>query len=299
MIRQIHDNIYLVLGANGGQFPFSNSILATGQGSALFDTGCGRDACHTVLRRFELDMVVNSHTHPDHFSGNLRFPGCPLLVPEMFAAMLPDLPRMSRRLAGGGEAAAQWVFMVREILEHEPVEPGAVYTEGDVIDLGPLKLEAIHTPGHLEDHFCFFERDQGILLSFDLDLSPFGPWYGHAESDLPVLRNSLRRLSGLRPRMVISSHLADPIEGEEVIQARFESYEAVIDRRHEHLLSLLPGEGATPEELAEGSPIYGLRAGRGFALYHYFEARMIEKHLQVAADQGLATRHPDGRYFLD
>ena len=296
MIRQISDHIHLVLGANGGQFPFSNSVLVTGKRSALFDTGCGREACHKVLRRCELDMVVNSHTHPDHFSGNHRFQGRPLLVPEMFAGMLPDLPRMSRRLAGGGEAAAQWMFMVQEILEHQPVEPGAVYREGDVIDLGPIKFEAIHTPGHLEDHFCFFERDQGILLSFDLDLSPFGPWYGHAESDLSSLRYSLKKLRDLQPRMVISSHLPDAVTGEEAIRQALEAYEAVIDARQYQILGLLPEEGRTPEELAGASPIYGLRAGRGFALYHYFEARMIEKHLQVAVDQGVATRLPDGRY---
>ncbi len=297
MIREIRGNIHLVAGANAGQFPFSHSVLVTGRRNVLFDTGCGRDACHAVLRRYELSMVVNSHTHPDHFSGNHRFPGTPLVVPEQFAAMLPDLPRMSRRLAGGGEAAEQWMFMVRELLEHQPREPGHVYGEGEVIDTGALQFEAIHTPGHLEDHFCFFERDEGTLLSFDMDLSPFGPWYGHAESDLPALRESLRKLRELHPRTVISSHLAEPLEGEESIQAAFEEYEAVIDRREQQLMELLPEEGSTPEELAISSPIYRLRPAQGFTLYHYFESRMIEKHLEIAETKGLLSRDAVGRYY--
>ncbi len=297
MIRELRGNIHLVLGANAGQFPFSHSVLVTGKRNVLFDTGCGREACHEVLRRYELAMVVNSHTHPDHFSGNHRFPGTPLVVPEQFAAMLPDLPRMSRRLAGGGEAAEQWMFMVQELLQHEPREPGHVFGEGEVIDTGALQFEAIHTPGHLQDHFCFFEREEGILLSFDLDLCAFGPWYGHAESDLPELRASLRKLRELHPRSVISSHLSEPLEGEDAIQAAFGEYEAVIDRRQQQLMQLLPQEGATPEELAGSSPIYGLRPERVFALYHYFESRMIEKHLEAAEGRDLLSRDAVGRYY--
>ncbi len=35
----------------------------------------------------------------------------------------------------------------------------------------------------------------------------------------------------------------------------------------------------------------------GFALARYFEARMIEKHLELLERQGLAARREDGTYI--
>ncbi len=291
MIEPISEGLYLVMGANNGRFPWSHSILAAGEGVVLFDTGCGADAIAEVDRRFSIDLVVNSHTHPDHFSGNHLLQGRPLLVPEMFASILADLDKMSVRLAGGGAAAAEWKRLVRETLGHEPVPPTATYADGDLIDLGHLRFRAIHTPGHLADHFCFFEERSRFLLSFDIDLTSFGPWYGHVECDLDDFCASLHKILELEPEIIIPSHRRPVTD----IHGEIAAFNAIFRNRNEKILEMLNGVAVKPEDLADLSPIYGL-SRHDSSLFHYFESRMIEKHLELLARRGLAVREADGTY---
>jgi glyoxylase-like metal-dependent hydrolase (beta-lactamase superfamily II) len=294
MIEEIIEGLYLVHGANKGRFPWSHSILAVGDSVVLFDTGCGVEAIEEVKKDYSIDLVVNSHTHPDHFSGNHHLRDHELWVPEMFASILPDLQSMSRRLAGGGEPAKEWLRLVREVLGHEPVTPTGTFWDGDVIDLGALRFRAVHTPGHTADHFCFLEERSRILLTFDIDLTPFGPWYGHVECDLDQFCDSLHRVLELAPSMVVSSHRRPIVED---IAEEVAAYDAVFVRRNERILGMLESGPATPEELAALSPIYGVPEN-DFALARYFETRMVEKHLELLERTGLAARGEDGRYTL-
>jgi len=292
MIEEIVEGLYLVRGTNRGRFPWSHSILAVGDRTVLFDTGCGAEAIEEVKRNYHIDLVVNSHTHPDHFSGNHHFQGYELWVPDMFASILPDLENMSLRLAGGGEPAREWLHLVQEVLGHVPTEPTGTFWGGDVIDLGSMRFRAVYTPGHTLDHFCFLEEERRIILSFDIDLTPFGPWYGHAECDLDQFCDSLHRVLALRPEMIVSSHRSPISEG---IAEEIAAFDDVFVRRNEKILAMLEEEPATPEELADLSPFYGVPES-DFALARYFEARMVEKHLELLARRDLAERREDGKY---
>jgi glyoxylase-like metal-dependent hydrolase (beta-lactamase superfamily II) len=290
-VDKLTDNLYLVTGANRGRFPFSLSILATGDRNVLFDTGSGVAALQGLKDQFRIDLVVNSHTHPDHFAGNGQFAGAELIAPGTFAEILCDLKKMSVRLAGGGEASEQWLFMVEHVLKYVPVEPTGSYRDGDVIETGELSFEAIHTPGHTADHFCFFERTQGILLSFDFDLTPFGPWYGHKESDLSELHQSFQKIREMGPSLIVSSHrepVASDIEGELL------RYEEIVERRGKQILELLRSEPVSLDRLAASSPIYGMKQSNSFALYRYFETRMIEKHLEALSLEGVVLQTAKG-----
>ncbi len=294
MIEEVTDGIYLIMGANKGRFPWSHSILAAGDRVVLFDTGCGPEAIQEVKDSFSVDLVLNSHTHPDHFSGNHHFEGYELWVPEMFAAILADLDRMSLRLAGGGEPAREWRRLVEEVLGHIPTPPTGSFGDGEVIDLGSMRFRAMHTPGHTADHFCFLEEDRGILLSFDIDLTPFGPWYGHVECDLDQFCDSLRKILEIAPRMIVSSHRRPITSG---IEEEIAAFDAVFVSRNQKILQMLEKGPATPEQLAELSPIYGIE-GSSFALAFYFESRMIEKHLELLTRRGLVERTEGGAFQL-
>ncbi len=293
MPLEIAEDLFLVEGPGKGRFPFSHSVLAAGERNVLFDTGCGGAALKALEESFDIDLVVNSHTHPDHFSGNGHIAGHELIVPEMFAGILADLEKMSLRLAGGGQASEQWLFMVTRLLEHVPTAPTGTYRDGDIIDTGALRFEAVHTPGHTADHFCFFESRRRILLSFDFDLTAFGPWYGHAESDLEALLDSLAKVREMEPAMVVSSH-REPVT--QNIEEQFRAYEDVVHRRDEVLLGFIGKDPVTPEAIADSSPIYELERGQSFALYHYFESRMVEKHLGLLEKKGIVESAGPGLF---
>jgi glyoxylase-like metal-dependent hydrolase (beta-lactamase superfamily II) len=292
MIEEIGKGLYLVHGANQGRFPWSHSIVAAGDSAVLFDTGCGADAVMEAEEYFSIDLVVNSHTHPDHFAGNHLLPGRDLLVPSMFAGIIADMDEMSMRLAGGGAAAEEWKALVRETLGHEPTEPTRAYDEGYLIEVGRMKFRAIHTPGHLADHFCFIEENSGVLLAFDIDLTSFGPWYGHDECDLDDFCASLRKILKLRPEMIVSSH-RPPITHD--IPDEIAAFDAIFRERNEKILRMLNDATFKPEALADLSPIYGLERHTS-ALFHYFESRMIEKHLELLERRGLAIRESKGAF---
>jgi len=52
--------------------------------------------------------------------------------------------------------------------------PSESFVDGHEFDFVHLRLQALHTLGHTRDHTCFFDPHNGILLSADLDLTPFG-----------------------------------------------------------------------------------------------------------------------------
>ena len=144
------------------------------------------------------------------------------------------------------------------------------------------------------DHFCFLEEKRRIVLSFDIDLTSFGPWYGHVECDLEQFCDSLHRVLALRPLMIVSSHRRPIREG---IEDEIAAFDAVFVRRNETILAMLDGGPSTPEEMAEQSPFYGV-PHNDFALARYFEARMIEKHLELLERRGLAERMEGGSFRL-
>jgi len=115
----------------------SNAFLVQGERTVLVDAGANFDAVSRVEDRVDdLDALVLTHTHPDHV-GNL---------PDVVEAFGVDV----------------WGF--------DPEQDGvdhAIPDEGTVA-LGDHEYVALHTPGHKNDHLCFYAADAGILFAGDL-----------------------------------------------------------------------------------------------------------------------------------
>ena len=166
------------------------------------------------------------------------------------------------------------------------------YGDGHVFDLGKTNFAAIHTPGHTKDHMCLFDAAQGVLLSFDIDLTWFGPWYGHRESDITEFKESIVKIMDLEPRVIVSSHLGIIRDN---IQERLQRYLDVFDARHGTIFEMVRSRPRTLEELSVFSPIYN---GRPYApeLLSYWESQMIQKHLDLLVAEGRVNRDPNGKY---
>ena len=271
----IHPGMFLIPGANHGQFPFSHSVLIDSDIVALIDAGCGLASLEQVSEFATPDLILASHAHADHISGCWMFEDIQIHAPVMSSETFGDMHAMAERFAPP-ELEQTYKSFIQGSMGFENCPPTDTYDAGVAFDFGPTRLVAIHAPGHSEDHMCFFDTSTGILVAGDMDLLMWGPWYGDRESDIQQLEDSIRGLMDLEPRLVVSAH-AGVIRSN--IQERFQRYLEVITMRQGAIAELVKKE-RTLEELVELSPIYH---GHAYApaLTRYWEAQMIEKHLEL------------------
>ena len=267
------DHLFMVRGENNGRFPRSHSFYVRDDVCALIDTGCGGEVLAGLVADHRVDMVINSHGHPDHSAGNWRFADVPLFAPLEGAESHGRLELLARRFAE--ELAEMWLAYIVTATDFRDRQPTDLYVDRQGFDFGKQRLLALHTPGHTADHYCLFDEHSGVLLSFDIDLTSFGPWYGHRESDLGLLRRSLALVAELDARTIASSH-RDPLCGA-AGQRALADFTAIVDQRSQRIVDLI-GSGASRAELVAAAPIYG---GHPYAteILAYWEGLMIDDHL--------------------
>ena len=153
-----------------------------------------------------------------------------------------------------------------------PVVPEELVVDGQEL---PEGFAVIHTPGHTPGHLAFYIPEADLLFAGDVDLTPFGPFYGHDFADIDEFLRSIEKLRQLNARIVTTGH-AGPFNGN-VIE-KFNIYEEIVYRRDRLLL----------EYLKQPRTIGDFR-GRNFIfrsypdfpdLIRWFEMVHIEKHLE-------------------
>jgi glyoxylase-like metal-dependent hydrolase (beta-lactamase superfamily II) len=284
LLQPIAPGLYLLPSESGGKFPESHCFVVRGEQEVLIDAGCGQQRLRAVLERWSPDTVIISHSHPDHVSGlwQVDRDACKVFSPVQSGADFWRLGPLSVRFVGP-ELAPVWIAYITRFTGVRETTSDARFDHGHRFDLGRVHLEAVHTPGHLDDHYILFEPVHGVALTFDIDLTPFGPWYGHPESDIERTLASIQRVAALEPRVLVSSHRGI-FSGREQIQEQLRAYARIVDRRDRRILELLE-RPRTVDELVDESPIY---RGHSYApeILRYWEGSMIEKHLARMRDRG-------------
>jgi glyoxylase-like metal-dependent hydrolase (beta-lactamase superfamily II) len=283
-LRHIIPGLELLAAEKDGRFPYSHSFVVRGEIELLIDAGCGLERLRALRRSWRPDRVLVSHSHPDHCAGAWLFPDAELWSPRERSDSFWRFGPQSIRFAGHDHAEL-WRDFVSDAMGIRELAATGHFGDGDVIDAGGISLECHHAPGHTDDHYVLYEPHHGIVLSFDIDLSSFGPWYGHVESNIDRFLSSIAMVAALEPRMLLSSHKGVVVDD---ITGRLTAFAAVVEDRDRCILEMLD-RPRTIGELTAASPIYG---GRAYApgVLDYWEGQMIGKHLERLERQGRVAR---------
>lgn len=293
-LQKICSGIYLVEAPEHGRFPYCNGFLFTGDENILIDAGMDDEQIRSIDKSIGIDTLVISHTHPDHIRRWHLLSHRRILLPAESPDSVFNLQTLGTRYVGTPERGRHWVEVIGTLTGIRALrEPDARYADGFLIKNGSSRIQAVHAPGHLDDHYCFFEHNTGTLLSTDIDFTGFGPWYGNPEGKIKPFITSIRKVMSLPYKRVCSSH-KPPHEGNAT--ALFESYLEAFNRQKMKVLAAV-GSGKTLDELTAVSPFYNNRF-MDLKLQNWFEEKMITENLALLIEDGL-VRQNDGIYFSE
>jgi len=171
------------------------------------------------------------------------------------------------------------------IIDYRESRADEQLADGQILDFGKTKLRVVHTPGHSPGHCCFYEEKTGIMIGGDIDLTPFGPWYGHARSDLDDFELSMEKLLAFDVYLFLSGHGEAIVAGN--VAARLSSYAAMFKERDIKILKALE-KPANHTGLAEKVRLYSRYPEPQF-FFKYLEENMLKKHLNRMIKQQLIS----------
>jgi glyoxylase-like metal-dependent hydrolase (beta-lactamase superfamily II) len=156
--------------------PGTNTWILDGDPVAVvIDPGPDDDAHLAAIERMlggaALGLILVTHSHSDH---------------------LPLAARLGERHQA-------------RVLRHPEL------TDGDLIQVGKVRLRALFTPGHASDHFCFVQEEDRAVFTGDLVLGRGSTMITYPDGDMAAYFNSLERLLALRPVILFPGHW-EPVE---------------------------------------------------------------------------------------
>jgi glyoxylase-like metal-dependent hydrolase (beta-lactamase superfamily II) len=281
-MMQITKNIYLITGRNKGRFPFCNCIYIKDDVNVLIDSAAGKENLAPVIDK--IDILINTHYHPDHIRGNGLFPKARILCHE---ADIPPLTNYQKMLhyTGFEHFTEQEFSKIMSIIDYQESRVDGVLPDGELLDFGSTKLRIIHTPGHSPGHCCFLDENSGILIGGDIDLTSFGPWYGHHLADPDEFELSMQKIIALGADRFISSHEEGYIT--HAVTQRLKEYAAKIPARDAAIIQAL-NKPLTLQELSNQFIFYPHHPEPKF-LFQFLEQAMLKKHLARLEKQDKIT----------
>jgi glyoxylase-like metal-dependent hydrolase (beta-lactamase superfamily II) len=289
-MQEIAPGIYHVPGKNRSRFPYCSCLYAAGsQTRVLIDAGMGANHLAPV-KHAGIDWLFFTHSHMDHRLTRREITQVPAGCHPLEVPYFTDQKRFHEEL-GFKRSGLNLAWLYESDPRLFDLKISRFINDGDSLDLGGVTLAAILAPGHSPGHLSFFIPEYELLFSGDIDLTPFGPFYGHDVGNIRQMEASIDRLKDLGAKMVLTAHgglfTSD-------IKNRFDAFRAVIEKRDRLILdrlerpkalSGLVGCGIIFRKLHDDGPFGGLN--------RWFEQVHIEKHLNRLSQMGMVGLDPE------
>jgi len=160
------------VGCVGGGEAF---LLLTDSRAAMVDTGFSFTAKEMlgkvsgILGERKLDYILLTHSHYDHVSGasvlKRRWPDAEIIAAE-HAAKVFERPNAIKKMRKLNRAAAR-SFGKSQLFRNDMklLHAQRAVHEGDIIDMGEMRLTVLETPGHTWDTIAFWCPEERFLIS--------------------------------------------------------------------------------------------------------------------------------------
>jgi glyoxylase-like metal-dependent hydrolase (beta-lactamase superfamily II) len=236
-----------------------------------------------------IGTVILSHIHPDHITHAARLnrlSRCRIAANAITAPLFNDKEKMKEFLGfpRGNPVRPLWEQLVNSKM-YGALEEGHVDEElsnGDKFALGRYTLRMLYTPGHLPDHMCIEILEPNLVFGADIDLTEFGPYYGHPNSSIQEFKDSIMRLQHNDYDGLISGHLGSPLVRD--YKTALASYQRQIGMREDLVLAAIASGAGTVPEITLNPIIYPSLTDPVFL---QFETWMIEHHVNSLIARGL------------
>lgn len=132
------------------------------ESAVIVDPGCFTSQEEHELQSFisnnslKVEMLLNTHAHLDHISGNKFVFDTYGLLPIMH---VDDIPVLNNQLASS---------TMYGLPCHISPRPVRFIMDGEQIDFGNTTLKVIHTPGHAPGHVVFYNPEMNVLINGDV-----------------------------------------------------------------------------------------------------------------------------------
>ncbi len=261
----LSESVHRVLGLNPSAFtgPGTNTYLVGADGGTplLIDTGIGLPAYLDLLKEHlaaeglgPLAKILLTHVHGDHIGGAADVLG-----------LYPDIPVHKFPWPGKDEAYP---------LDLQPVADGQRFSgEG-------YTLRAVHTPGHAQDHICYYFEEERALFSGDVILGMGTTVIPQDGGNLAHYLDTLRKLQTLDVERIYPGH--GPVI--ENAPQKIAEYLAHRLEREQQILDELAGGAKTVEEMVRS--IYREYPERLYAA----AGQSVLSHLDKLEDEGRVAR---------
>ncbi|HPD57228.1 MAG TPA: MBL fold metallo-hydrolase [Smithellaceae bacterium] len=289
--RQI-GRLRFISGQNNGKYPFNHSVYIQGRNARIvIDPACSKEKLTTLRDREGVDMVWLSHWHEDHIHYMHMFNGAQVWVSETDFPPLTDIETFLDWYGmDDAQIRAYWEEIMRKEFNYQPLKSANFFPLDTETEIGGIRVEVIATPGHTPGHLSFYFPEEEVLFVGDYDLTPFGPWYGDAESSIEKTIDSIRRLKQIPAKTWIACHEKGLFE--ENPGKLWDDYENIIYTREEKILNFVKRKPSTLEEISAAWLIYG-KPRKPLEFFEPNERVLVKKHLERLLRNGIIIREGD------